>query len=99
LHLGGTKDVSELLGVLTEYGPGIVTLDMMQTVIDMTPDGHTAFKAGLRREMLGGENTDDWLEKYGELLVPPAFHRMIQFMEMTQHEDQGPASNGPLGTA
>lgn len=99
LHVGGAKNVGDLLGVLTEYGESVVTLDMMQTALDMQEDSFTDFKAGIRREMMGGENTDQWLDKYGTLLLPPVYHRMIQFMELTQNANQAEPDNGPVGTA
>lgn len=90
LHIGGTKNVGDLLKVLTEYGESIVTLDMMQAALDMEEDSFTDFKAGVRREMCGGENTDQWLDRYGTLLLPPVYHRMLQFMELTQNANQTP---------
>jgi hypothetical protein len=84
VNLANCKDITELLAMLTDYGEGIVNLEMMQTAIDMTPTDFLDFRAGLWREGNGKENTDEWLDRYGHLLLPRAFARMIQFMELVQ---------------
>jgi hypothetical protein len=91
VRLAECKDVAELLNMLTDYGEGIVNLDMMQCAIDMTPTDFLDFRAGLWREGNGEENTDEWLDRYNCLLLPRAFARLIQLMELVEqpHEDQG----------
>lgn len=84
VRLAECKDVAELLTMLTDYGEGIVNLGMMQTAIGMTPTDFLDFRAGLWREGKGEENTDAWLDRYGCLLVPTAFARLFQLMELVQ---------------
>jgi hypothetical protein len=64
--------VVELL--TSQMDPGYVRgrpLDVTQSM--RLPEDFEEWRAGLARERMGLDNTDQWLDRYGDLLFPPAF--------------------------